>query len=475
MSNQAAVQNKNSLKNSVQSIGKFLSGMVMPNIGAFIAWGFITALFIATGWFPNEKLATMVDPMLKYLLPLLIGYTGGKAVAGDRGAVIGAIATMGVVIGSDIPMLIGAMVMGPFAGWIIKKFDKFIDGKIPTGFEMLVNNFSVGIIGMIIAIIAFYGVGPAIVAVTSVLETGVQFLVQKGLLPLLSVFIEPGKVLFLNNAINHGILGPIGMAEAQSAGQSIMFLLESNPGPGLGILLAYWLLGKGSSKESAPGAVIIHFFGGIHEIYFPYILMNPVLILAAMAGGAAGVLTLSILGAGLVAAPSPGSIFAILALAPKGGLLPVIAGVAVATVVSFLVAAPLVKKAALKEGDSLEEAQAQMKSMKNEAKGIKEEVAATTEDANIRKIVFACDAGMGSSAMGASRFKNRVKNLGLELEIINTSVDNIPSDTDIVVTHANLVERVTGNVEVVAIHNFLKDPNLDELFNKLEVKSKVTS
>lgn len=475
MSNQAAVQNKNSLKNSVQSVGKFLSGMVMPNIGAFIAWGFITALFIATGWFPNEKLATMVDPMLKYLLPLLIGYTGGKAVAGDRGAVIGAIATMGVVIGSDIPMLIGAMVMGPFAGWIIKKFDKFIDGKIPTGFEMLVNNFSVGIIGMIIAIIAFYGVGPAIVAVTSVLETGVQFLVQKGLLPLLSVFIEPGKVLFLNNAINHGILGPIGMAEAQSAGQSIMFLLESNPGPGLGILLAYWLLGKGSSKESAPGAVIIHFFGGIHEIYFPYILMNPVLILAAMAGGAAGVLTLSILGAGLVAAPSPGSIFAILALAPKGGLLPVIAGVAVATVVSFLVAAPLVKKAAAKEGDSLEEAQAQMKSMKNEAKGIKEEVAATTEYADIRKIVFACDAGMGSSAMGASRFKNRVKNLGLELEIINTSVDNIPSDTDIVVTHANLVERVTGNVEVVAIHNFLKDPNLDELFNKLEVKSKVTS
>lgn len=475
MSNQAAVQNKNSLKNSVQSVGKFLSGMVMPNIGAFIAWGFITALFIATGWFPNEKLATMVDPMLKYLLPLLIGYTGGKAVAGDRGAVIGAIATMGVVIGSDIPMLIGAMVMGPFAGWIIKKFDKLIDGKIPTGFEMLVNNFSVGIIGMIIAIIAFYGVGPAIVAVTSVLETGVQFLVQKGLLPLLSVFIEPGKVLFLNNAINHGILGPIGMAEAQSAGQSIMFLLESNPGPGLGILLAYWLLGKGSSKESAPGAVIIHFFGGIHEIYFPYILMNPVLILAAMAGGAAGVLTLSILGAGLVAAPSPGSIFAILALAPKGGLLPVIAGVAVATVVSFLVAAPLVKKAALKEGDSLEEAQAQMKSMKNEAKGIKEEVAATTEYADIRKIVFACDAGMGSSAMGASRFKNRVKNLGLELEIINTSVDNIPSDTDIVVTHANLVERVTGNVEVVAIHNFLKDPNLDELFNKLEVKSKVTS
>lgn len=473
MINEATIQSKGSLKNSVQSVGKFLSGMVMPNIGAFIAWGFITALFIGTGWLPNERLATMVDPILKYLLPVLIGYTGGKAVAGDRGAVIGAIATMGVIIGSDIPMLIGAMIMGPFAGWVIKKFDKLVEGKIPTGFEMLVNNFSIGIIGMIIAIIAFYGVGPAIVALTSILEAGVKFLVSKGLLPLLSIFIEPGKVLFLNNAINHGILGPIGMAEAKEAGKSIMFLLEANPGPGLGVLLAYWLFGKGLSKESAPGAVIIHFFGGIHEIYFPYILMNPLLILAVMAGGAAGVLTLSVLHAGLVAAPSPGSIFAILALAPKGGLLPVIAGVVAAAVVSFLVASPIVKKASAKEGDSLEEAQAQMKSMKNEAKGIKEEVSEAKKE-NIRKIVFACDAGMGSSAMGASRFKNRVKDLGLELEIINTSVDNIPTDADIAVTHANLVERVTGDLEVIAIHNFLKDPMLDELFNRLEEKSKTT-
>ena len=475
MSKASTVQNKNSLKNSVQSIGKFLSGMVMPNIGAFIAWGFITALFISSGWFPNEKLASMVDPMLKYLLPLLIGYTGGKSIAGDRGAVIGAIATIGVIIGSDIPMLIGAMIMGPFAGWIIKKFDKFIDGKIPTGFEMLVNNFSIGIIGMIIAIIAFYGVGPAIVTITTLLENGVQFLVERRLLPLLSIFIEPAKVLFLNNAINHGIFSPIGMAEAQTAGKSIMFLLESNPGPGLGILLAYCLFSKGSSKESAPGAVIIHFLGGIHEIYFPYILMNPVLILAAIAGGAAGVLTLSILGAGLVAAPSPGSIFAILALAPKGGLFPVIAGVIVATGVSFLVAAPLVKKAAAKEGDNLEQAQEQMKLMKNQAKGLKEEEVAITKEVNkdIRKIVFACDAGMGSSAMGASKFRNRVKGLELELEIINTSVDNIPNDADIVVTHSNLVERVIVDVEVVAIHNFLKDENLDNLYNRLEEKVKV--
>jgi PTS system mannitol-specific IIC component len=365
------------------------------------------------------------------------------------------------------------MVMGPLAGWVIKKFDKWVDGKIPTGFEMLVNNFSVGIIGMILAAIALYQIGPAIVAVTSIIETGVQSIVQKGLLPLISVFIEPAKVLFLNNAVNHGILGPIGIAEAEETGKSIMFLLESNPGPGLGILLAYWLLGKGLSKESAPGAVIIHFLGGIHEIYFPYILMNPSLLLAVIAGGASGVLTFLISGAGLVAAPSPGSIFAILALTPKGGMLSVVAGIAVATAVSFLVAAPLVKRAAKKdEGTKLEGAQAQMKNMKDESKntGISA-VNNIVKIENIKKIVFACDAGMGSSAMGASRFKNRIKGLNLDIEITNTSVDNIPSDAQIVVTHVTLVDRVkskNSDIEIIEIQNFLKDENLDNLYSRLD-------
>ncbi len=460
--------NQNSIKNSVQKMGKFLSGMVMPNIGAFIAWGFITALFIPTGWFPNEQIATMVDPMLKYILPVLIGYTGGKAIAGARGAVIGAIATMGVIAGADIPMLIGAMIMGPLAGLVINKFDKIVDGKIPTGFEMLVNNFSVGILGMILAMVGLYTVGPIIATVTAMLESGVQIIVNKGLLPLVSIFIEPAKILFLNNALNHGIFGPIGISEAQTAGQSIMFLLESNPGPGLGILLAYCLLGKGSSKESAPGAVIIHFLGGIHEIYFPYVLMNPLLLIAVILGGASGVFTFSLLGAGIVAAPSPGSIFALLALAPKGGLIPVLGGVLVATAVSFVVAAPIVKKASNKENDSLEESQEKMSEIKSVSK---QEVASTVvEDNNIKKIVFACDAGMGSSAMGASRFKNRIKDLNLGIEVTNTSVDNIPSDAQIVVTHNTLVDRVKSanlKIDIIPINNFLKDQNLDALYERL--------
>ncbi|WP_195266204.1 PTS mannitol transporter subunit IICBA [Clostridium sp. 1001275B_160808_H3] len=453
---------KTSARDSMQRFGKFLSGMVMPNIGAFIAWGLITAFFIPTGWTPNESLGSLVDPMIKYLLPLLIGYTGGKMVGGARGGVIGAVATMGVIVGADIPMFIGAMIMGPLAGFVIKKFDKAVDGKIPSGFEMLVNNFSIGILGMILAILGFFAIGPVVVVLTGILKTGVEALVARKLLPLVSLFIEPGKILFLNNAINHGVLGPIGLEQVQESGKSIMFLLEANPGPGLGIILAYWMYSKGSVKQSAPGAAIIHFLGGIHEIYFPYVLMNPLLLLAVIAGGASGILVFSMLGAGLVATPSPGSIFALMAMAPKGGLLPVLAGVAAATVVSFLVAAPFIKIASknAKEED-LEEAKGKVNEMKNINKSI------------VKKIVFACDAGMGSSAMGASKFRNKIKELNLGIEVIHASVDDIPKDTDIVVTHKTLIDRAKKscpNAELIGIQNFLTDDNIQGLYNRLANK-----
>lgn len=455
--------NKVQAKEKVQKFGKFLSGMVMPNIGAFIAWGLITAFFISTGWSPNEQLSGLVDPMLKFLLPLLIAYTGGKMVGGVRGGVIGAIASMGVIVGADIPMFIGAMIMGPASGFVIKKFDKAVEGKVPAGFEMLVNNFSIGILGMVLAIVGFYAVGPFVVLATGFLATGVEFIVSKSLLPLVSIFIEPGKILFLNNAINHGILGPIGIEQAQETGKSIMFLLESNPGPGLGIILAYWVYSKGAIKQSAPGAAIIHFLGGIHEIYFPYVLMNPILLLAVILGGAAGVLIFSITGAGLVASASPGSIFALMALAPKGGHLGILAGIAGATAVSFLVAAPFVKRASKNVNDEdLENAKSKMKDMKATTKINKTEV---------NKIVFACDAGMGSSAMGATKFRNRISKLGLNITVTNSSVDDIPKDADIVVSHVRLVERAkvsSPQADHVFIENFLQDVKLDELYSELE-------
>ena len=450
------------MKNAVQKFGKFLSAMVMPNIGAFIAWGLITALFIEKGWFPNAKLATMVDPMLKYILPVLIGYQGGKLVAGERGGVIAVIAILGVICGSNEVMFMGAMAMGPFAGWVIKKFDKAVDGHIPAGFEMLVNNFSVGIIGKILAIIGYYLIGPVMTAILTVLTAGVDFLIGHSLLPLVSVFVEPAKVLFLNNAINHGIFTPIGGEQVQAAGKSIMYMIEANPGAGLGVLSAYWAFSKDKrTKDSAPGAIIIHFFGGIHEIYFPYVLMNPVVILASIAGSACAVFYYSLFNVGLTGPASPGSIIAFLTMAPKGSTLMVLLGVVIAAVVSFLVAAPIIK---MSNGKSLEEASDSVQSMKAASKGIAKKAG------EIKKIVFACDAGMGSSAMGATKFRNRIKPLGLGITVINSSVDTVPADTDVVVCQEVLADRAAKsapNAQLVTIRNFLQDEAIDGLYDKL--------
>ncbi len=456
------LKNNGKSKGGVQKFGRFLSGMVMPNIGAFIAWGIITALFIPTGWTPNENLASLVGPMITYLLPILIGYTGGKLVGGARGGVVGAVATMGVIVGADIPMFMGAMIMGPIGGFVIKKFDDAVEGKIPAGFEMLVNNFSAGILGMLLALLAFKGIGPVVLAINNVLESGVKVIVDANLLPLTSIFIEPGKILFMNNAMNHGVLGPLGIQEATDLGKSIFFLLETNPGPGLGILLAYWVFSKGMVKQSAPSAVIIHFLGGIHEIYFPYVLMNPILILAVIAGGMSGVLTFVVLGAGLIATPSPGSIFALMAMAPKGELLPVLAGVIVSTAVSFIVAAYFVKKKSINETE--------LESAKNAVKGMKAESKGKTAS-NVRKIVVACDAGMGSSAMGATTLRKKVKQAGLDIEVINTSIEDIPFDADIVITHDTLGERASEkckNAELITIDQFVGNPIYDNLVNRLK-------
>ncbi|MBS7008590.1 PTS mannitol transporter subunit IICBA [Anaerostipes sp.] len=450
------------MKNAVQRFGKFLSAMVMPNIGAFIAWGLITALFIEKGWFPNAKLATMVDPMLKYILPVLIGYQGGKLVAGERGGVIAVIAILGVICGSNEVMFMGAMAMGPFAGWVIKKFDKAVDGHIPAGFEMLVNNFSVGIIGMILAIIGYYLIGPVMTAILTVLTAGVDFLIGHSLLPLVSVFVEPAKVLFLNNAINHGIFTPIGGEQVQAAGKSIMYMIEANPGAGLGVLSAYWAFSKDKrTKDSAPGAIIIHFFGGIHEIYFPYVLMNPVVIIASIAGSACAVFYYSLFNIGLTGPASPGSIIAFLTMAPKGSTLAVLLGVVIAAVVSFLVAAPIIK---MSNGKSLEEASDSVQNMKAASKGVSKSAG------EIKKIVFACDAGMGSSAMGATKFRNRIKSLGLGITVINSSVDTVPADTDVVVCQEVLADRAAKsapNAQLVTIKNFLQDEAIDGLYYKL--------
>ncbi|TLM83991.1 PTS mannitol transporter subunit IICBA [Pseudarthrobacter sp. NamE2] len=489
MATETVAKPRTSARVHVQKFGTFLSGMIMPNIGAFIAWGLITALFIEKGWLPVPQLGGfgetdgvpntgLVGPMITYLLPLLIGYTGGKMVYDVRGGVVGAIGTMGVIVGAGIPMFIGAMIMGPLGGWTMKKIDSIWDGKIRPGFEMLVNNFSAGIWGALLAILGFYGIAPAVQAFSTGAGNVVQFLVDNGLLPLTSIFIEPAKVLFLNNAINHGVLTPLGVQQSLEQGKSILFLLEANPGPGLGILLAYMFFGRGVAKASAPGAAIIHFLGGIHEIYFPYVLMRPLLILAAIAGGMTGIATLAITNSGLVAPAAPGSIFAVLAQTSRDSYIGVILAVLLAATVSFLVASVIMKTTKHSDEVDLNDATSRMEQMK----GKKSSVASTLTGAGagaaagggvgvltgpVKNVVFACDAGMGSSAMGASVLRNKIKAAGFpDVKVTNASIANLSDTYDVVVTHQDLTERakpVTSSAVHYSVDNFMNSPRYDEI------------
>ncbi|WP_043440763.1 PTS mannitol transporter subunit IICBA [Arthrobacter sp. L77] len=478
MATQVEARSGTSARVRVQKFGTFLSGMIMPNIGAFIAWGIVTALFIEKGWLPVPQLGGfgetdgvanvgLVGPMITYLLPLLIAYTGGRMVYDVRGGVVGSIATMGVIVGAGIPMFIGAMIMGPLGAWTMKRIDAIWEGRIKPGFEMLVNNFSAGIWGAILALIGFYGVSPLVLAFSTGAGNVVQWLVDNGLLPLTSIFIEPAKVLFLNNAINHGVLTPLGVQQSLEQGKSILFLLEANPGPGLGILLAYSFFGRGIAKASAPGAAIIQFFGGIHEIYFPYVLMRPLLILAAIAGGMTGIATLSITNAGLVAPAAPGSIIAVLAQTARDSYFGVTLSVVLATAVSFLVASVILKTGKDQEED-LAAAAARMESLKGKKSSVAGNFRSeSATDGPIRSIVFACDAGMGSSAMGASVLRNKIRAAGFpDVKVTNLAISSLKDDYDVVVTHQDLAARaepLTQGATHVAVDNFMNSPRYDEI------------
>lgn len=457
----------------IQAIGGFLTAMVIPNMGAFIAWGFITALFIPTGWMPNEQFARLVGPMVSMLLPLLLAYAGGKLVYDVRGGIAGTVGTIGLIVGADIPMFLGAMIMGPLSAWVVKRVDRVLEKHIPTGFEMLINNFSLGIVGFTLCLLSNAVIGPAVQEANALISAAIQMLVSTGILPLLSLVNEPAKVLFLNNVIDQGVYYPLGMQHAAESGKSIYFMLASNPGAGLGLLLAYSVFGKGASKSTAPGAIIIHFLGGIHEMYFPYVLMKPITILAMIGGAACGIMTFQFFDAGLVAGPSPGSIFAYLALTPKGNFVGVIAGVAVAAIVSFLITSAILKLSNQEDGDALAASAAQSAQMKADGMDFLQKAVGGSFAAGTKYsfIAFACDAGMGSSAMGASTMRRALSKAGVDIHVEHFAIEKIPSEADVVIVHENLAERVRMSVQdkrIITIHNYLDDPAIRALREEIE-------
>ncbi|WP_350349172.1 PTS mannitol transporter subunit IICB [Agromyces sp. G08B096] len=498
---------------AVQKFGTFLSGMIMPNIPALIAWGIITAFFIPVGWTPNADLATLVFPVIHYLLPILIAYTGGHMVYQVRGGVVAAIAVLGAIAGSDllvdqfnatlpegdaplgyVHMFIGAMIMGPLAAYTMKWLDRLWDGRIKAGFEMLVNMFSAGIWGFVMAVVGFYPVAWLVNGIMTVLGNGVNWLIETNLLPLTSIIIEPAKVFFLNNAINHGVLTPLGTQEAADTGQSILFLLEANPGPGVGLLLAFTLFGIGAARATAPGAAVIQFFGGIHEVYFPYALMKPVLILALIAGGMTGVTTNMLLGGALRAPAAPGSIIAVLAQTAAGAYVAVILSVVLSAAVTFVIASVILRASRKRDlaaeaagGDAFGAAidrtteakgkqSAYLDGLRAEGMEDVEEAgvltAATLGDKRIEHVVFACDAGMGSSAMGASVLRNKIKKAGIEgVTVVNTAIANLDPSADLVITQSQLTDRArqqTPDALHVSVDNFMNSPKYDEVVDLIK-------
>ena len=489
----------------VQRFGTFLSGMIMPNIPALIAWGIFTAFFIGVGWTPNADLATIVGPFIHYLLPLLIAYTGGSIIYGIRGGVVASIATMGAIAGSDlliaqinadlpadnqlgqVHMFIGAMIMAPIAAYSMRWLDSLWEGKIKAGFEMLVNMFSAGIWGFVMAIVGFYPIAWLVNGIMQVLSNAVNWLVDYNLLPLTSIIIEPAKVFFLNNAINHGVLTPLGVSEAADTGSSILFLLEANPGPGVGLLLAFTFFGLGAARASAPGAAVIQFFGGIHEVYFPYALMKPILILALIGGGMTGVTTNMLLGGALRAPAAPGSIIAVLAQTAQGAYFAVILSVVLSAAVTFVIAALILRASRKRDlaamaatddafGAAITQTEAAKGKSSDALSGLRGGAAtgadggiepATMTEREIKSIVFACDAGMGSSAMGASVLRNKIKKAGIEdVTVVNKAIANLDASADLVITQNQLTDRArqqTPGAIHVSVDNFMNSPRYDEV------------
>ncbi|MCU5746615.1 PTS mannitol transporter subunit IICB [Staphylococcus sp. SQ8-PEA] len=508
---QTQQQEKKGLGRQIQSFGSFLSSMIMPNIGAFIAWGFIASIFIPGGWWPNKELGSLSDPMIKYLIPLLIAFSGGRLLHDIRGGIIAAVSTMGVIVAlPNTPMLLGAMIIGPLVGWLMKKTDQFIQSRTPQGFEMLFNNFSAGILGFIMTIISFVVIAPIMKLIMHILSVLVGSLVHAHLLPIVSIIVEPAKIVFLNNAINHGVFTPLGADQSAQVGKSILYTIESNPGPGIGILIAYMIFGKGTAKATSYGAGIIQFLGGIHEIYFPYVLMRPLLFIAVILGGMTGVATYSLFDFGFKSPASPGSFLVYIVNTPRGEYLPMLLGVLLAAIVSFIVAS-LIMRFTKEPKQSIEAATAQMEATKGKQSSVSSQITGSKEEtdsnsdnsssiehnqlsnkedlvseydtesveahdySHINHVIFACDAGMGSSAMGASLLRNKFKKAGIEnIEVTNTAINQLTSDAQLIITQKKLTARAIKQAPQaihISVDNFLNSPRYEELLERFKTEN----
>lgn len=513
------------MRKSLQKFTKIYSRSIRKNIGIFIFTGLLGGLFAPQGWLPDENMYAISLLISGIVLPAFLAYSVAELLSDNDGGVIAVLASAGIIVADVNVGIPGALLMGIFCGILWKYLLMPLNTKVKAGFEFLCKNLAVAFSGLVLSLAAYFAAAPILAGIIHLLERGLDFLIQEKLMFLLSVVIEPAKILFLNNSINYGLLIPLGMQQAEQSGSSILFLLESNPGPGFGVLLAMLLTCTKKRREYGLGAVI-QIIGGIHEIYFPLVLSNIRLVFPLIAGGITGTVCFNLLGAGLSAPAAPGSLLTILLVSKRGQQAGVLLGIFLSAIVSMMISLLILwmpKQGKETADDGISEKEALLTALLEEKKEMQEDenskqevlltalpgqkkkmsgneildttvLDAKTElevsrkmqmtekeqeqskditNRQIHRIGFICDGGMGSSAMGASLLRRRLKEKGiLDIEVTAHAGDMIPEGLDILVCQKSYLEvlrkEIGMNRAVYAVETLLDISGFDALIELLQ-------
>ncbi|HEX7058058.1 MAG TPA: PTS transporter subunit EIIC [Bacilli bacterium] len=441
--------------------GRLLSTIVSQNIAVIIAIGLLRAIFGVYGWFPNSNVDLLTEHLLNWMVPVMFGYSGGQLLGGKRGGAVAAVVIFALALASTVSMIFMAFILGPLLGYIVNRIERILEKRLPSGFELLMSNFISAILAGALAVYCFSYGGQAISSMIESLNNDILQIAYSGWLPISALLIEPAKILFLNNMMSYGILGPLGIAQIDDLSKSVYFLLEANPGPAMGLLLAFIFRRRGKSRRNAASTLAIHSLGGIQEVYFPYVLARPILLLPLIIGSFSGIYVFHHFDSGLVSIPSPPSLFLLIGLSPPGDVLYVLFGIAVSAAVSFFLALPIIKPAAEKPEPAAAD-----------AAGTVPGISPANSCPGKYTICFACDAGMGSSAMGAAILRKKLRSLHQEesFTVIHSSLDQIPPDADMIVTHHYLLKQAISNApgrEYMSLENYTDPSAYEAILEKL--------
>lgn len=459
----------------IHNVGRFYTKIIMKHIGIFIFVGMLFVVFHDHGWLPNGDIYAISQLVYIVILPALIAYEGGRLISGENGGILAVLVMSGMLVSESSAGILGAMIAGPFAGFLWKYEQKFLEEKAGSSMQMLAKNLALGITGAVLAVFVYYLVTPVFYLVTEAFCRGVDLLVSCRMIALAGAIIEPAKVFFLNNIVNHAVLVPLGMEQVQEVGHSVLFLLETNPGPGLGLLLALGYMQKEKRTEYT-AAVIAQTIGGIHEVYFPFVLSDLRLLLPLVLGGIAGDFCFVMLGAGVQGAVSPGSILIILLMSGKNGVLPVLAGISVSALVTFA-------------GCLCVKGMGRKKEKEKELSGVAEEsergqLCMTVDSDNSRKkeyrekvtsVAVVCEGGVGSSAMGAALFRRVLARERIEgVRVEAYAADLVPETVQMIVCQKDYSEMLPGILkekEVCTVENLMKTEEYERLSGEIRKRN----